>query len=106
MKGIEFPIFKTKIEGVTKRFNLSDPAERAEYFQAKAGPEIKKIQAYLENPSSKEFVAFLLGKKNSGKGTYSKLFMEAVRSDKIKHLSVGDLVRDVHNTIESKKGNG
>ena len=41
------PIFNTKTEGVTRVFDLTDPAERKEYFMAKAGPEIEKIKKYL-----------------------------------------------------------
>src|SRR3989338_936045 len=94
----EFPIWKTKTEGVTKRFDLNDPIGREEYFQAKAGREIEALQKYLKDNT---FVSFLLGKKNSGKGTYSKLFMEAVGVENIKHLSVGDLVRDTHKNLTS-----
>jgi len=96
MKGIDFPVFKTKIEGVTQKFNLNDPGGRKQYFAAKAGVEIDKLKKYLENNT---FVAYLIGKKNSGKGTYSKLFGEVVGEDRISHLSVGDLVRDVHKSI-------
>lgn len=105
MKGIDFPIFKTKVDGVTKKFDLNDVAGRAEYFEAKAGAELKKLRAYLEDPASKEFVAFLIAKKASGKGTYSKLFIEAVKSDRVGHLSVGDIVRDIHTNLsdENKK---
>lgn len=99
-KGFSFPIFKTKIEGLTKSFNLNNPSERKEYFEAKAGEEIKKIKAYL---AQNTFVAFLLGKKNSGKGTYSKLFTEAVGAERVGHISVGDIVRDVHKTFETGK---
>ncbi len=98
MNSIDFPIFRTKISGVTKRYNLSDPAERAEYFAAKVGEEIKKLRAYLEHGT---FVAYMLGKKNSGKGTYSKLFMEAVGSNNVGHVSIGDIVRDAHLGLES-----
>lgn len=94
MKGIEFPIFRTKTEGVTEKFNLNDPDERRRYFLLKAGGEIEKIGRYLSE--GKTFVAYLLGKKNSGKGTYSKLFMEAIGGDKVGHVAVGDIVRDVH----------
>lgn len=97
----DFPVFKTKIEGVNKQFDLNDLSSRNEYFQAKAGEEIKKLKAYLD--SGKTFVAFLLGKKNSGKGTYSKMFMEQVSQDKVGHLSVGDIVRDIHNALESSQ---
>lgn len=102
MKGnIEFPIYKTKREGVTRIYDLNDPAQRRTYFEAKVGPEIAVIKKFLEN---KTFVAFLIGKKNTGKGTYSKLFMEIVGGEHIGHLSVGDLVRDVHKAIADKKG--
>lgn len=103
MAAKDFPIFKTKIDGKNEKFNLNDPAERKKYFELKAGPEIKKIKEYLD--SGKAFVGFLLGKKNSGKGTYSKLFLEALGTDKVNHISVGDIVRDVHSglTDETKK---
>ncbi len=101
MKGVDFPIFKTKVSEVTEKFNLNDPEERARYFAAKAGPEIEKLRKYLEKDT---FLAFLLGKKNSGKGTYSKLFMEAVGKDRVGHISVGDVVRDVHKAIEIGEG--
>jgi adenylate kinase family enzyme len=97
----DFPVFKTKMAGVEGKYNLNTPEGRAEYFQAKAGPEIEKLRTYL---SSKTFLAFLLGKKNSGKGTYSKLFMEAVGGEHVSHISVGDLVRDTHKIFESGEG--
>lgn len=96
-----FPITKTKLEG-SPRYNLSDPADRRQYFDAKVGPEIKALKKYLEE--GKTFVAFLLGKKNSGKGTYSKLFMEAVGSSNVGHLSIGDIVRDAHVFVETEDG--
>src|SRR3990167_5463582 len=96
MKGVDSPIFKTKIEGLTQKFNLNDPDSRKEYFAVKAGSEIEKLKKYLENNT---FVAFLIGKKNSGKGTYSKLFAEVVGEEHISHLSVGDVVRDVHKSV-------
>lgn len=99
MKEQEFPIFKTKMEGVTSSFELNDPADRAKYFAAKAGPELRKIRAYLEQNT---FVAFLIGPKNSGKGTYSKLFKEAVGREKVRHISIGDIVRDVHAGLSDK----
>ena len=97
MKGIEFPLFKTRLGGKQK-FDLSDPKDRKKYFRLKTGPEIKKLNNYL---NKKTFMAFLLGKKNAGKGTYSKLFIEALGTDKIAHLSVGDIVRKVHKDLES-----
>src|SRR3989344_4431797 len=98
MKGLDFPIFKTKIEGQNQKFRLEEPAERRNYFDFKAGPEIEKLRDYLR---SNTFVGILLGKKNSGKGTYSKLFMEAVGAEHIAHISVGDIVRDTHKEISN-----
>jgi adenylate kinase family enzyme len=101
MKGplTEFSIVKTKTEGVTKNFNLADPKERKEYFEAKAGEEIKKLKNYLEENT---FIAYFLGKKNSGKGTYTKLMMEIFGVDKIGHISVGDLVRKIYQDIQDE----
>lgn len=99
MKDFEFPIFKTK-KGAYKKFALDDFKERQKYFQHKAGPEIKKIQKFLKKNT---FVGFLMGKKNSGKGTYSKLFMEAVGADNIAHISIGDIVRSVHKSLSNPK---
>ncbi|TSC53133.1 MAG: Uncharacterized protein LiPW39_430 [Parcubacteria group bacterium LiPW_39] len=95
----DFPLFKTKIKGVTKKFNLSDPRERAEYFEAKAGTEIAKLKKYLLKNT---FIVYLLGKKNSGKGTYSKLMKEVFGEDKFSHISVGDIVRGVHAGMENE----
>jgi adenylate kinase family enzyme len=102
MKGplTSFPITKTKISGLTKKFDLTDPVERKEYFEAKAGAEIAKLKKYFGNNT---FVAYLLGKKNSGKGTYTKLMAEIFGKDKIAHISVGDLVRETHKIIEDPK---
>lgn len=102
MKSFSFPIFKTKTEGETRVFALDDPVERRKYFDLKARAEIEKLRNYLKNNT---FVGFLLGKKNSGKGTYSKLFAEAVGQEYIRHISVGDIVRAVHEDFsdESKK---
>ncbi len=93
MRGLEFPIIGTKIPHLSKKFDLNSPSGRKQYFNAKAGDEIKYIKEYLKKGS---FVAYLLGKKNSGKGTYAKLFTEIFGEDKVVHLSVGDLVREVH----------
>ncbi|MBI2066246.1 hypothetical protein HYT60_01965 [Candidatus Woesebacteria bacterium] len=93
MKGFEFPIIGTKVSGLNKKFDLNSPSGRKQYFKAKAGDEIKHIRQFLEKGS---FVAYLLGKKNSGKGTYAKLFTEIFGEEKVVHLSVGDLVREVH----------
>lgn len=99
MKDFSFPVFKTKTEGVEQIFQLEDPAERKKYFKAKAGKEIAALKKWLQ---SNTFVGFLLGPKNSGKGTYTKLFMEALGTDQIAHISVGDIVRSVHKSLDSE----
>ena len=95
----DFPITKTKVDGLDKKFNLSDPAQRKEYFEAKAGEEIKKLKDYFQDNT---FIAYLLGKKNSGKGTYTKLMAEIFGADKLAHISIGDLVRAVHIDMEDE----
>lgn len=94
----EFPLFKTKVKGVTKKYDLSDISERKEYFQAKAGVEINKLKKFFDE--NKTFIVYLLGKKNAGKGTYTKLLMEIFGKDKIAHVSVGDIVRDIHAAMD------
>ena len=97
---MEFPIFKTKIKGITQKFNLSDPEERKAYFELKAGKEIKKLRDYLKQ---KTFIAYILGKKNSGKGTYVKMFKEIVDKDRIEHFSLGDTVRQLDEVVRDKE---
>ena len=99
MKNFEFPIFKTKTGGPV--FKLEDPVERHKYFEHKAGPEIEKLRDYLRTGT---FVAILLGRKNSGKGTYTKLFMEAVGGNGVAHISIGDVVRNAHKELETENG--
>jgi adenylate kinase family enzyme len=93
MRNLEFPIIGTKTKGVNKKFDINSPQGRKDYFEAKAGDDIKHIREYLD--SGRTFVAYLLGKKGSGKGTYSKLFTEIFGEDKIATVSVGDLVRSI-----------
>ena len=100
MKGLSFPIFQTKLAGVKERFRLEDPVERRRYFDLKAGKEIEKLREWLRGNT---FVGFLLGPKNSGKGTYSKLFMEAVGGERVAHISVGDIVRSVHKDLSDAR---
>lgn len=99
MQKAQFPIFKTKLT-TSKTFNLSDPEERKAYFFLQAGPEIIKLKDYLKHNT---FIAYLLGKKNSGKGTYTKLFMEVVGNQNIIHLSIGDIVRKIHQEVLNEK---
>jgi adenylate kinase family enzyme len=97
---MKFPIFKTKIKGVTKKFDLKDPGEAKEYFQLKARKEIEKLREYLKENT---FVAYFLGKKNSGKGTYSKMFAEIVAPERVDHFSIGDMVRGVDKELVDKE---
>jgi len=107
---MRFPIFKTKIKGLNQkpsikakpgaRFNLTNPKDRKKYFELKAGPEIKKLKEYLKKNT---FVAYLLGKKNSGKGTYAKMFAEAVSLKKIDHFSIGDMIRDIDEDLRDRE---
>ncbi|MDO8498945.1 MAG: nucleoside monophosphate kinase [bacterium] len=90
---MNFPIIGAKKAGVTEVFDLADPSSRKEYFQAKVGEEVAEIRKFLSHDN---FLAYFVGKKNSGKGTYSKLFSEIVGGEKIVHLSIGDLVRETH----------
>lgn len=91
MKGISFPIIKTKgTSGLT--YDLSSVDERAKYFYEKVGKEIDDLKEYMKKST---FVAYMMGKKLAGKGTYSKLFMEIFGKESAVHLSVGDIVRAV-----------
>ena len=100
MKDLEFPIFKTKTED-SKVFDLTDPKERLAYFDLKVGEEIKKIRNYLKD---KSFIAYLLGPKSSGKGTYAKMFKEIVDpGDRVEHFSIGDMVRRFDSIVSDEK---
>lgn len=93
---MDFPIFKTKMDG--REFDLTDAKERRAYFEYKAGPEIKKLQEYLKNNT---FIVYLLGKKNSGKGTYAKMFKEIVDPERIEHISIGDMIRSFDEVLKN-----
>ncbi|XOB41070.1 MAG: nucleoside monophosphate kinase [Candidatus Nealsonbacteria bacterium] len=97
---MEFPVFKTKIKGLDKKFNLIDPKEQKEYFERKAGKEIEKLKEFLKKNT---FIAYFLGKKNSGKGTYSKMLARLVGPEKIKHFSIGDMIRSVDKELADAK---
>lgn len=97
---MQFPYFKTKLEGETKKFNLTDPKERAEYFELKAGEEIRKLRQYLKENT---FITYLLGKKSSGKGTYAKMFAEVIDPGRIEHFSIGDMVRSIDEELKDEE---
>ncbi|HXK31987.1 MAG TPA: nucleoside monophosphate kinase [Candidatus Paceibacterota bacterium] len=98
---MQFPIFKTKNSKVKATFDLNNPKEREKYFQLKVGKEIKKLREYFRKGNT--FVAYLVGKKNSGKGTYSKMFAEIVDPERIEHFSIGDMIRGVDNELKDPK---
>ncbi len=98
MRDLEFPLFKTKIENSPK-FDLTDVKDRQKYFDLKAGEEIKKLREYLKENT---FIVYLLGKKNSGKGTYAKMFKEVVDKDRVEHFSIGDMIRDVDRELQDE----
>jgi len=96
---MDFPIFKTKMEGKDRKFNLTDTKERDDYFYYKAGEDIEKLKAYVKDNT---FIVYLLGKKNSGKGTYSKMLAELLGADKLEHFSVGDMIREISRDIKDQ----
>ncbi|MFH1575729.1 MAG: AAA family ATPase [Candidatus Nealsonbacteria bacterium] len=98
---MQFPIFKTKIKGLTQKFDLNNPQEREKYFELKAGKEIEKLRNYFKKGGT--FIAYLLGKKNSGKGTYAKMFAEIVDPKSIEHFSIGDMVRNIDQELKDSK---
>ena len=97
---MEFPIFKTKT-GSKLKFDLNNPREREKYFNLKAGKDIKKLREFFKKGNT--FVAYLLGKKNSGKGTYSKMFSEIIDPERIDHFSIGDMIRKTDKELKDKK---
>ncbi|MGD0576888.1 MAG: AAA family ATPase [Candidatus Staskawiczbacteria bacterium] len=99
MKDLDFPLFKTKSDAY-KKFDLTDFNSRQEYFEYKAGPEIKKLKEYLKNNT---FIAYLMGKKSSGKGTYAKMLAEVIDKDKIAHFSIGDMVRSFDEVMRDEE---
>ncbi len=103
MKDLDFPIFKNRSpagSGQAKSFDLTDQKQRQEYFEYKAGAEIKKLKDFLEKGNT--FVAYLMGKKSSGKGTYAKMFAEIVAPDKIAHFSIGDMIRSFDSVLKDE----
>jgi len=100
-KDFPWSLSQTKIEGLNQKFNLNQLSQRHQYFKAKVGKEIEELKQYFDKNT---FIAYWLGKKNSGKGTYSKLMLEVFGKDRINHISVGDVVREVcENLKDSEK---
>jgi adenylate kinase family enzyme len=92
MKGLDFPIVNSKVKGSDDYYDLSNPETRKKYFEDKIGKEIRELKDFMGDNT---FIAYMLGKKQAGKGTYTKLLIEIFGEDTFKHLSVGDLVRHV-----------
>ena len=82
----------------TKTFDLTDVEGRKAYFEHKVGPELEKLRVFLKDHT---FIAYLLGKKSSGKGTYSKMLREVLGGEMIEHISVGDMIRDLDSVMSS-----
>ncbi|MBD3208507.1 MAG: AAA family ATPase [Candidatus Nealsonbacteria bacterium] len=97
---MDFPIFKTKIKGLEKKFDLISPEGQEEYFMAKAGKEIGELREFLQEHT---FIAYLLGKKSSGKGTYSKMFARLINPERVAHFSIGDMIRNVDQEMADDK---
>ena len=95
---MDFPIVKTKIENMPS-FDLSNPEDCEKYFELEVKEDIKKIKNYLEHNS---FIVYLLGKKNSGKGTYAKIFRNLMGTEKISHFSIGDMIRGIDEELKDK----
>ena len=99
-KDYPWSLSQTKTEGLDKEFNLSQLSARHQYFKAKVGKEIEGLKQYLDQNT---FIAYWLGKKNSGKGTYSKLMLEIFGKDRINHVSVGDVVREACEKLKDQE---
>jgi len=57
---MNYPIFKTKMDGKDRVFNLTDPVERRDYFYYKAGEEIEKLKEYVNNNT---FIVYLWARR-------------------------------------------
>lgn len=95
----EFPFLKTKTN-LKRSFNLLDGKDERAYFKAKCQKQIEKLKDFVRE---KTFIAYLLGKKNSGKGTYAKMLAKIIDPERIFHFSVGDLIRSIDEEIKDKK---
>lgn len=96
----DFPLIKIKKPGLKKKFDLADHKGRLQYYKAKVGSEINLLKKYFKKNT---FIAYFLGKKNAGKGTYTKSMMDIFGSDKIGHISVGDIVRKAEQELKNQK---
>lgn len=93
MKSLEFPLISLKTKETKKSYDINSPEGRRVYFNDKVGDEIQDLKDFLKEQT---FITYLLGKKFSGKGTYSKMFTEIFGSSHVAHIAVGDVVRQTH----------
>ncbi len=98
----DFPIFNSKALSKGQAiYNLLDPVDRQKYYHDKLGQKIDEVKEYLEHGS---FVGYMLAKKQAGKGVYSKMIEEILGPERFVHISVGDVVRSVHNEVSTPEG--
>ena len=72
----------------------------ADWSHERDKAEIERLREYLKENT---FIAYLLGKKNSGKGTYARMLKEIVSPDRIEHFSIGDMVRALDEVVQDEK---
>lgn len=81
------------------QFKLQE--DRKKYLEDKVGKEIESINKFLDEGN--KFIALILGKTNSGKGTFSKILSDEVFKNKIYHISTGDLIKEFQGELNSHK---
>jgi adenylate kinase family enzyme len=98
---MEYPIFNTKQFGSNKSYDFNNKADQKKYFEDKCAVQIEDIKTYVDE---KGFLAIWLSKKSAGKGTRSKMVADVIGHDRVTHISVGDIVRDIHSLLENNDG--
>lgn len=79
--------------------NPKEEAKNNDFFSKRLS---KKLQKFHEHLNRNNVVLFMLAKKLAGKGTYAKILHD-LSGGKIKHISVGDLVREAEKKTEDDK---
>ncbi|MDD3662184.1 MAG: nucleoside monophosphate kinase [Candidatus Dojkabacteria bacterium] len=97
MKGVDFPAIPIRTSS-KKSHDITSPSGRSAYFNEKVGPEIRHLKKFFQKNT---FIAYMLGKKMAGKGTYTKILQEIFGEDKIRHVSFGDIARANDSVTES-----
>lgn len=98
---LNIPFFNSKKYPVSRSFDLNDPVDRKLYFKERLGSKIEEIKTFLDDNT---FIGYMLAKKQAGKSTYAKMFEEIVGFERFQHISVGDVIRNVHTEISSGVG--